>query len=78
MAKVSIETGDYNQAYALFNIVNLAIPNNITILLGMATCKYKQKEYNLAKEHIEAILKVLPEHEDAVELLNKIEKEEQK
>ena len=78
LAKASIETGDYNQAYALFNIVNLAIPNNLTILLGMATCKYKQKEYSLAKEHLETILKVLPEHEEAVELLNKIEKEEQK
>ena len=77
LAKSYLETGDYNQAYALFNIINLAIPNNITVLLGMATCKYKQKEYTLAKEHIETILKVLPEHEDAVELLNKITKEEQ-
>ena len=54
------------------------MPNNLTIILGMATCKYKQKEYTQAKEHIETILKVLPEHEEAVELLNKIEKEEQK
>ena len=77
-ARTSVETGDYNQAYALYNIINLAIPNNLSVLMGMANCKYHQKDFVLAKEHIETILKILPEHEEALELLNKIEKEEQK
>ena len=44
--------------------------------MNMAECKYRQKEYKEAKEHVDAVLEILPEHEEAIELLNKIEKEE--
>ena len=75
LAKVSIETGDYNQAYGLLNIVNLTIPNNISVLMSMADCKFRQKDYNKAKEHIQTVLNILPEYEDALEFLEKINKE---
>jgi tetratricopeptide (TPR) repeat protein len=76
LAKVSLEIGEYNQAYALYNIVNLVIPNNIGVLFGLAKCKYMQKEFCVAKEHLNSILKIIPEHEEAIELLRKIEEEE--
>ena len=78
LAKVCFEIGEYNQAYALFNLINLAIPNNLSVLYGMAECKYMQKEYDLAKEHLDKILKILPEHEQANALIEKISAEEKK
>ena len=78
LAKVSLEIGEYNQAYALLNLVNLAIPNNLSVMYSMAECKYMQKEYDIAKNHLEKILRILPEHEQANALIEKIGIEEKK
>ena len=78
LSKVCYEVGEYNQAYALLNLINLAVPNNLSVLYAMAECKYMQKEYSIAKEHLEKILKILPEHEQANALIKKIKVEENK
>lgn len=75
LARVCMEMGDYNQAYGLFNVVNLIVPNNISVMLSMAECKFRQKDYEKAKKHVNSVLKLLPEHEEALELLKKIDKE---
>ena len=71
-----MEQKEYNSAYALLNLINLAIPNNIAILYDMANCSYLDKNYQQAKEHIDLILKILPEHEEAQQLLSRIKEEE--
>ena len=76
LAQVYYEIGEYSRAYALYNIVNLTIPNNLGVLMNLARCKFAQKEYAAAKEHLETLLKILPEHEEAIEMLNKIKEEE--
>ncbi len=78
LAKVYMNQHEYNSAYALLSLINLAMPNNIAILYDMAYCSYLQKNYQQAKENIDLILKILPEHEEAKQLLNKIEEEELK
>lgn len=73
LANVCMEMGDYNQAYALFNLVNIVVPDNISVIMNMADCKYKQKDYETAKNHLKRVLELLPQHEDALELMKKIE-----
>ena len=72
LAKTYMELGQYNEAYALFNIVYLSAVNNVDVIFNLAKCKYKQGDLNKAKEHLEDLLKILPEHEDAQELLKLI------
>ena len=40
---------------------------------SLAKCKYAQKDYKQAKIHLEDVLNILPEHEDAQKLLKEIE-----
>ena len=78
LAKTYMELGQYNEAYALFNIVYLSVVNNVDVLFNLAKCKYRQGDLNKAKEHLNDLLKILPEHEEAKELLKLInEKDEQ-
>ena len=50
-------------------------PNNINTLMNLAKCKYAQKDFDTAKEHLDTLLKILPEYEEAQELAKKIEEE---
>ena len=78
LAKTYMELGQYNEAYALFNIVYLSAVNNVDVLFNLAKCKYRQGDLSMAKEHLEDLLKILPEHEEAQELLKLInEKDKQ-
>ena len=75
LAKVYFELKEYDRAYVLFSVVSLVIPQNIGIILSMAKCKLAEKDFKTAKEHAETALKILPESEEAKELLDEIEKE---
>ena len=58
--------------------MNLTISGNISTMFNLAKCKFLEKDYKLAKEHIESILKIFPEHEETNELLKQIKEEETK
>ena len=78
LAQVCMELGDYNQANILFKLVNLAIPDNTSILFNIAKCRYALKDKDGALKYIDTVLKILPEHEEANEFKNKIKMEDNK
>ena len=44
LAQTYMALGMYNDAYALFNIVSLALPKNVSIMYSLAKCKFEQGE----------------------------------
>ena len=76
LAQTYMAIGLYNDAYALYNVVSLALPKNISVKYSLAKCKFEQGELDVAKAHLDDLLKILPEHEEAQELMKKIEEKE--
>lgn len=76
LAKVYLESGEYDKAYNLYKIISISVPGSITIMLAMADCKCRQKDYALALKHLKPVLEFFPEHEDAQRLLEIIKKGE--
>lgn len=72
LAKVYMELEEYNKAFTLFSVVRMSVPANISVIMSLAECKYKQKDYDEARKYINDILEIFPENEEACELLNKI------
>ncbi len=75
LGSIYYELGQYNDALVLFSLVNLSKPDNISVIMNIAKCQYKLQNYKSAKENIDTVLKVVPEYEDALELLKLTEKE---
>ena len=73
LAQIYMAQGEFEPAYGFFNLINLMVPNNTAVLFNMAKCKIGVNDYKTAKEHIDTILSILPEHEDAQNLLKEIE-----
>ena len=76
LAKTYMSIGMYNDAYALFNVVSLTLPKNVSVMYSLAKCKFEQGDMEAAKVHLDELLKILPEHEDAQKLMEKIEEKE--
>ena len=76
LAQIYIAQKEYSSAYALLNIVNLMLPNKIQIQLNMARCQIELNHFDKAKENIEEVFKLLPEHEEATEMLEEIKNKE--
>ena len=76
LAQTYMAIGMYNDAYALYNVVSLALPKNVSVMYSLAKCKFEQGDMETAKSHIDDLLKILPEHEEAQELMEKIKEKE--
>ena len=69
LAKVYMEAGLYDKAYNLYKVISVAAPGSITVMLAMADCKCRQKDYAAALKHLKPVLEFFPEHEEAQRLL---------
>ena len=78
LAQIYIEVEQYSEAYVLLNLVNLSLPNNFTVQMGLAKCMFKKGDLNTAKKHLNNILEKFPEHEEAQNMMKEIEKVETK
>ena len=76
LAKVYTEVGLYDKAYNLYKVISVAAPGSITVMLAMADCKCRQKDYAMALNHLKPVLEFFPEHEEAQRLLAIIKKGE--
>lgn len=73
LAQVYFELGDYKKALPLFLVINQTNPANSLIMVYIAKCMFELEKYEEAKIFVEDLLKMLPEHEEALELLSQIE-----
>ncbi len=78
LAQVYMEIDQCNEAFVLLNLVKLSNPANISVLINLAKCKIKQNDLPQAKEYINSVLEILPEHEEALELKKTVEEKENK
>ena len=62
----------YKNALPLFLVINNSNPSNSLIMMCVAKCLYELNKYEEAKICVDDLLKLLPEHEEALELLEKI------
>lgn len=76
LAKVYTELGLYDNAYNLYKKLSTISPSSITLMLAMADCKCRQKDFAKAMHHLKPVLEFFPEHEEAQRLLQIIKKGE--
>ena len=69
-----MELGQYNEAFILFNLVKLNFPTNLSVLMNLAKCKFLQGDKEQAKKYVQKVLDILPEHEEAQQMLEEINK----
>ena len=72
LAQVYFELGNYKKALPLFLVINQTNPANSLILMCVAKCLFELEKYAESKIYVEDLLKLLPEHDEAMELLEKI------
>ena len=66
------ELGEYEQANNIFKHILEENPMNINILLNMAKCYQKMNDKNKAIETLDKIVEILPECEEAQEMIREI------
>lgn len=76
LARVYFELKQYNRAFALYSVLRLSLPDNVNVILNLAKCKFETGDYKEAKEFLNELFAILPEHEEALALLNKINEKE--
>lgn len=72
LAQVYYELKNYKKALPLFLVINQTNPANSLIMMCIAKCLFELEKYSEAKVYVDDLLTLLPEHEEAVELLEKI------
>jgi thioredoxin-like negative regulator of GroEL len=63
---------NYAQALPLFLAINQSSPANSFIMMNIAKCLFELGKYSEAKSIVNDLLTMLPEHEEAAELLVQI------
>ena len=74
LGQIYMELGQYNEAFILFNLVKLNFPTNLSVLMNLAKCKFLQGDKEQAKKYVQKVLDILPEHEEAQQMLEEINK----
>lgn len=77
LAQVYFEMKNYANALPLFLAINQASPANSLIMVNIAKCLFELGKYSEAKTFVNDLLTMLPEHEDALALLEEINNKEQ-
>ena len=72
LALTYYELGDYNQAVNIFNNLLSKFPDNISVLKSLANCYEKMNDNDKALEYLYKLTDILPEDEEAQELIRKL------
>lgn len=72
LALTYYELEDYQCAINIFKNLLEKFPANISVLMSLAKCYEKEKENDKALEYLEEVVKILPEDEDAHEMIRRL------
>ena len=72
LALTYFELGEYRQALNIFNHLLTKHPDNISLLMSGAKCYEALKDNDSALEYLDKVVSILPEDEDAQEMIRKL------
>ena len=72
LALTYYELGEYQQAINIFNNLLSKHPENISLLMSLAKCYEGLKDNDTALEYLDKVVNILPEDEEAHEMIRKL------